>query len=296
MTAPRLFCFGLGYSALALAERVLARGWRVAGTCRGADKRAELARRGIEAFLFDRDRPLDRPAERLAGATHLLASVPPDAAGDPVIDHHATDLRQLSGIRWAGYLSTTGVYGDRAGQWVDETSALAPSGSRGERRVAAEQAWLGLGLPVHVFRLAGIYGPGRSAIDTVREGRARRIDKPGQVFSRIHVDDIAAVLMASIARPDPGAVYNVCDDDPAPPHEVIDEACRLLGVAPPPLERFADAQASMSDMARSFYADSKRVRNDRIKNELGVRLTYPSYREGLRALLAFSPRPSTGSG
>ncbi|MCC7049954.1 MAG: SDR family oxidoreductase [Alphaproteobacteria bacterium] len=286
MSAPRLFCFGLGYSALALAGRVLPRGWRVAGTCRGADKRAEFARRGIEAFLFDRGRPLDRPAEALAGATHLLSSVPPDAAGDPVIDHHGTDLRQLSGIEWAGYLSTTGVYGDRGGQWVDERSALTPTGQRGERRVAAERAWLGLGLPMHVFRLAGIYGPGRSALDTVREDRARRIDKPGQVFSRIHIEDIAAVLQASIARPDPGAIYNVCDDDPAPPHEVIDEACRLLGVAPPPLEPFAAAQTTMSDMARSFYVDSKRVRNDRIKTELGVVLKYPSYREGLRALLA----------
>jgi nucleoside-diphosphate-sugar epimerase len=271
MTTPRLFCFGLGYSALALAERVAARGWRVAGTCRSQDKRAELAKRGIDAFLFDRDRPLARPAEALAGVTHLLSSVPPDARGDPVVDHHATDLRQLLGIQWAGYLSTTGVYGDHRGGWVDENSPLEPSGERGRRRVAAEAAWLALlGLPMHLFRLAGIYGPGRSALDTVREGRARRIDKPGQVFSRIHVDDIAAVLLASIAKPDPGAAYNVCDDDPAPPPEVIAEACRLLNVALPPLEPFDQARATMSAMALSFYADSKRVRNDRIKTGLGV--------------------------
>lgn len=285
MTAPRLFCFGLGYSALALARRVLAAGWRVAGTCRGEARRAELASGGIEAFLFDRGRPLDDPRTALAGTTHLLASVPPDPAGDPVLDHHAGDLRQLRGIAWAGYLSTTGVYGDRQGGWVDEQSTLAPTGERGSRRLAAERAWLALGLPVHVFRLAGIYGPGRSALEAVRSGTARRIDKPGQVFSRIHVEDIAQVLLASIARPNPGAAYNVCDDDPAPPAAVIAEACRLLGAPLPPLEPFEQAQASMSAMARSFYADSKRVRNDRIKTELGVVLAYPSYREGLRALL-----------
>jgi nucleoside-diphosphate-sugar epimerase len=296
MTAPRLFCFGLGYSALALARQVAARGWRVAGTCRTEAKRAHLAAGGIEAFLFDRDRPLDDAAAALAGTSHLLGSVPPDARGDPVIDHHETDLRQLRGIVWAGYLSTTGVYGDRQGGWVDETSELEPTGERGLRRRDAERAWLGLGLPVHLFRLAGIYGPGRSALDTVRSGAARRIDKPGQVFSRIHVDDIAQVLLASIARPNPGAAYNVCDDDPAPPAAVIEEACRLLKATPPPLEPFEQARASMSAMARSFYADNKRVRNDRIKKELGVRLIYPSYKEGLKALLASAPDPSTGAG
>jgi len=296
MAAPRLFCFGLGYSALALADRLQARGWQFAGTCRAEDKRAVLAKRGIQAFLFDRDRAMADPARALAGTTHLLSSVPPDRRGDPVMDHHATDLRQLRGIAWAGYLSTTGVYGDRQGDWVDETSALQPSGERGLRRLAAERAWLALGLPMHLFRLAGIYGPGRSALDTVRAGKARRIDKPGQVFSRIHVADIATVLLASIDKPNPGAAYNVCDDDPAPPADVITEACRLLNVPPPPLEDFDQAKATMSEMARSFYADSKRVRNDRIKRELGVALNYPSYREGLRALLAVSVPPPSGRG
>jgi nucleoside-diphosphate-sugar epimerase len=194
----------------------------------------------------------------------------------------------LEGLAWVGYLSTTGVYGDRQGGWVDETSALQPTGERGRRRVAAERAWLDLhrrrGVPVHVFRLAGIYGPGRSAIDTVLAGEAKRIDKPGQVFGLIHVADIAAVLEASIARPNPGAIYNVCDDDPAPPEAVIAEACRLLGRTLPPLVPFAEAKRTMSEMALSFYADNKRVRNDRIKKELGVVLTYPSYRDGLAAL------------
>jgi nucleoside-diphosphate-sugar epimerase len=286
---PCLFCFGLGYSALALADALMAKGWRVAGTCRDEEKRHALAARGIEAHLFDRGRPLEDPAAALAGTTHLLSSVPPDAAGDAVIDHHVVDIAALAGsLQWLGYLSTTGVYGDRQGGWVDETSALLPSGERGRRRVAAEQAWLALmaahGLPVHLFRLAGIYGPGRSALDAVRAGQAKRVVKPGQVFSRIHVADIVAVLEASMARPHPGAIYNVCDDDPAPPAEVVVHACRLLGVEPPPEVPFE--RAELSAMARSFYDDNKRVRNDRIKRELGVRLAYPSYRDGLKALLA----------
>lgn len=285
-TTHRLFCFGLGYSALALADLLRPRGWRIAGTCRSEEKRAALEARGIETFLFDRGRPLADPARALAGATHLLSSVPPDASGDPVIDQHGADLRQLRGIAWTGYLSTTGVYGDRQGAWVDETDALTPSGPRGQRRLDAERAWLAMTPAAHLFRLAGIYGPGRSAIDTVREGRARRIDKPGQVFSRIHVDDIATVLLASIDKPNPGAAYNVCDDDPAAPAVVIAEACTLLGVPPPPVETFDEAKATMSAMAISFYDDNKRVRNDRIKRELGVALRYPTYREGLRAVLA----------
>ena len=286
----RLFCFGLGYSALALADRLIADGWSVSGTCRTEEKRARLAARGIAAHLFDRDRPLDDVATALEGATHLLSSVPPDATGDPVLEHHAAGIAALADgeLGWAGYLSTTGVYGNRDGGWVDEQSALEPTGERGRRRLSAERAWLGLGadagLAVHLFRLSGIYGPGRSALDTVRRGRARRIDKPGQVFNRIHVDDIATILQASIAHPNPGAAYNCADDDAAPPQDVIAHACTLLGIEPPPLVPFE--QAELSDMARSFYADNKQVRNDRIKAELGVTLMYPSYRDGLAAQLA----------
>jgi nucleoside-diphosphate-sugar epimerase len=204
-----------------------------------------------------------------------------------VIAHHGADIARLAGLGWVGYLSTTGVYGDRAGGWVDESGELRPTGDRGRRRVAAETAWLDLwrrrGVPVHVFRLAGIYGPRRSAFDSLRQARAQRIDKPGQVFSRIHVDDIAAVLSVSMAKPNPGAIYNVCDDDPAAPAEVIAYAAGLLGIELPPLVPFA--QAELSDMAQSFYADNKRVRNDRIKRELGVELAYPDYRQGLAAIL-----------
>jgi len=296
--APRrLFVFGLGYSALALARRLKAKGWRIAGTCRSEERRAALAAEGIAAFVFEGSQPLADAATALAGTTHLLQSVPPGSDGDPVLRHHAADLAALEGLRWVGYLSTTGVYGDRGGEWVDEKAGLHPSGPRGRARVTAEQGWLDLGrfgLAVHIFRLAGIYGPGRSALDTVRDGRARRIVKPGQVFSRIHVEDIASVLEASIARPNPGAAYNVCDDDAAPPQDVIAYACALLGVDPPPEIPYAEAAASMSEMARSFYADSKRVTNHRIKTELGVRLAYPDYRVGLKALLETLPRSAGG--
>ncbi|MDJ0969962.1 MAG: SDR family oxidoreductase [Kiloniellales bacterium] len=285
---PRLFCFGYGFSASVLAASLSAKGWAVAGTTRSPDKLARLADEGIEAFFFDRDRPLENPAAALAGTTHLLISAPPDSRGDPVLDQHAADILACDGIEWLGYLSTTGVYGDRGGDWVDEDSALEPTGPRGARRLAAERGWLALwrdhGLPVHLFRLAGIYGPGRNALETVRRGRAQRIDKPGQVFSRIHVEDIARALKASIAAPNPGRAYNLCDDDPAPPEAVIAHACELLGVDPPPLVPFGAAE--LSDMARSFYRDNKRVSNARIKAELGVSLAYPDYKTGLKALLA----------
>jgi nucleoside-diphosphate-sugar epimerase len=286
--APRLFCFGLGFSAEALAKRLAAEGYRISGTCRSEDRRQRLQAMGIEAYLFDRGRPLADAAAALKGVTHLLSSVPPDAAGDAVLDHHAADIAGIDGLAWCGYLSTTGVYGDRGGGWVDETAPLTPATERGHRRLAAEGRWLALlrdhQVPVHLFRLAGIYGPGRSQLDAVRAGTAQRIDKPGQVFSRIHVDDIAAVLAASLARPNPGAAYNVCDDEPAPPADVVAFACELLGVAPPPLTPFAEAK--LSAMGRSFFAESKRVDNSRIKGELGVRLRYPTYREGLTALAA----------
>lgn len=286
MNKPTLIVFGFGYSAQALARR-LGADWHIIATCRTEEKRAEFVARGIETHLFDGSTPLANARAILAGATHLLSSVPAEDGGDPVLAQHGADIAQLKNLRWVGYLSTTGVYGDRNGGWVDEDSELRPTGERGRRRVAAEAGWLDLwrqnGLPVHVFRLAGIYGPGRSAFDSLRSGRAQRIDKPGQVFSRIHVDDIAQILAASIASPNPGAIYNVCDDDPAPPAAVIEYAAGLLNIAPPPLVPFA--QARLSDMARSFYADNKRVKNERIKNELGVRLVFADYRQGLAAIL-----------
>jgi nucleoside-diphosphate-sugar epimerase len=284
---PALFCFGLGYTAGFLSRVLKAEGWRVLGTCRAADAPRRKVADEIEMRVFDRAHPLADARAILAGATHLLSSVPPDQAGDPVLDLHGEDIAAARGLRWIGYLSTTGVYGDRAGGWVDEAAQLLPTGERGRRRVDAETRWLELqrrhGSPVHIFRLAGIYGPGRNVLDTVRSGAARRIEKPGQVFSRIHVSDIAQVLRASIAKPEPGAIYNVCDDDPAPPADVIAFACGLLGVPLPPSVPFE--QAELSEMALSFYADNKRVSNRRIKEELGVSLRFPSYRDGLAMLL-----------
>ncbi|MES1990320.1 MAG: SDR family oxidoreductase [Pseudomonadota bacterium] len=256
-------------------------GFTIAGTCRTEAKQQALRAQGIDAHLFSPDHQLD-PA-MLTGTTHLLASAPPDEEGDPVIAASGYLLRKLP-LKWAGYLSTTGVYGTRDGDWVDETSPLTPTTTRGSRRLAAEDQWRALGLPLHIFRLAGIYGPGRNQLETVRAGTARRIIKQGQIFSRIHVDDVAQVLAASLAHPDPGAAYNVCDNDPAPPQEVVAYAAGLLGLEPPPEIAFEDAD--LSPMARSFYAESKRVSNKRIREELGVTLLYPTYREGLKALLA----------
>jgi nucleoside-diphosphate-sugar epimerase len=285
-TAPRhLFCFGFGYSALALAPLVAAEGWTVSGTCRTTERAAALRALGFAVELFDRDRPL--AAAAISGITHLLVSVPPDATGDPVFDRHSRDIAALPGLAWLGYLSTTGVYGDRGGGWVDETAALRPSGERGRRRVKAEADWLGLwrshGLPVHIFRLAAIYGPRRSPFEALRTGVAKRIDKPGQVFSRIHVDDLARVLLASMRRPRPGAIYNVCDDEPAAPEAVVAHAAGLLGMPMPPMVPLAEAR--LSAMALSFYDDNKRVQNTLIKQELGTVLRYPDYRAGLAAIL-----------
>lgn len=287
-TPGKLFCFGLGFTAHHLARRLRHEGWTVAGTCRSEDKRQAMLAEGITAHLFDRQRALSDAATALRDVTHVVDSIPPDDTGDPVLDLHLRELQNLESLRWIGYLSTTGVYGDRGGDWVDENSPRKPTLDRSRRRTSAEDSWLTLwerdGLPVHIFRLAGIYGPGRSAIDSVRGGTAKRVVKPGQVFSRIHVDDIASVLIASMAHPNPGAAYNVCDDNPAPPDEVIAHAAELLGVEPPPAVPYEKAE--MSEMARSFYADNKRVRNNRIKEELGVSLKYPDYRAGLQAILA----------
>ena len=291
---PHLLCFGCGYSARALACRLSSEGWRVAGTCRSSEGCEALAALGITPIVFDGEHPIEDATAVLGQATDVLASVPPGPDGDPVLRHHAEDIAAAKHLRWIGYLSTTGVYGDTGGEPVDETAPLNPSGDRGRRRVAAERAWLELfersGQPVQVFRLAGIYGPGRSAFEQIRSGRARRIDKPGHVFSRIHVEDIAAVLRASMARPDAGRVYNVCDDAPAEPAAVIEHACRLLDVPPPPLVPFDEAVADMSAMARSFWRDNRRVANGRIKRELGIQLACPTFREGLARILAEESR------
>ncbi len=272
-----LLSLGHGYSAAALARQLIADGWQVAGTTRSPDKAEALRAAGVTPILWPGD--LDAA---LTQATHILISAAPDASGDPFL-RAAPQIARAKPV-WVGYLSTTAVYGDHQGGWVDETTPPTPTSERGRWRVAAESQWLATGLPVHIFRLAGIYGPGRGPFEKVRNGTARRIIKPGQVFGRIHVDDIAATLRASIARPDPGAIYNLTDDDPAPPEDVLAEAARLLNLPIPPAIPFDKAE--MTPMARSFYGESKRVRNHRIKQELGVALRHPDYRSGLAALLA----------
>lgn len=271
-----LLSLGHGYSADVLAQRLLALGWQVFGTTRRAERAEAMQSAGIEPILWPGD--LTQVLER---ATHILASAAPDEAGDPFLVA-APEIAQAR-AKWVGYLSTTGVYGDHQGGWVDEATALTPSSARGAHRVLAENQWVATGLPLHIFRLAGIYGPGRGPFEKVRDGTARRIIKADQVFSRIHVEDIALVLEASMARPNPGAAYNVCDDDPAPPQDVLSHAAHLLGLPEPPAVDYGDAD--MTPMARSFYSESKRVRNNRIKEDLGVTLRYPTYREGLAALL-----------
>jgi nucleoside-diphosphate-sugar epimerase len=285
----RLFIFGFGYSAGWLADLLRAHGWQVAGTTRTPEKAAQMRQRGVEPFLFGSGQPLADAAAALDGATHILSSVPPDAGtGDPVLAAHGADIARVGGLRWAGYLSTTGVYGDTGGDWVDETSPLKATGERGLRRVAAEGEWLSLwrdqGVPVQIYRLPGIYGPGRSPIDALRAGTARRVDKPGHLFGRIHVADIAGALALSMAKPEPGTVLNVVDNEPASGADVVEYAARLLGVEPPPLMPFTPG--ALSPMAASFYADNRKVRNDRLVRHLGYRLLYPTYREGLAAQLA----------
>ena len=273
-----LLSLGHGYSAQALARRLIPQGWRVIGTTRNPAKAEGFRAEGVEPLLWPGDLG---PA--LAEATHILCSAAPDAQGDPFL-RAVPDIAKAKAI-WVGYLSTTGVYGDHAGGWVDETTPLTPQSDRGRQRVLAEGQWQATGLPLHIFRLAGIYGPGRGPFEKVRDGTARRIIKPGQIFSRIHVDDIAQVLMASIHRPNPGAAYNVCDDNPCPPQDVIAHAARLLGLPEPPAVSFESVEPTMTPMARGFYQESKRVRNARIKEELGVQLLYPDYPQGLAALL-----------
>jgi nucleoside-diphosphate-sugar epimerase len=286
-----LFCFGLGYSAQRVAKALADDGWRVTGTARTQEGADAIARAGYGAFVLDGTAPNSGVAAALADATHILVSAPPDADGDPVLRHHAGDIVRARSLRWIGYLSTIGVYGDAGGAWIDETAPTDGTSTRARRRVEAEQAWLALdvdpGVRKQIFRLAGIYGPGRSAIEKLREGTAHRIVKPGQVFNRIHVDDIATSVLAGIGGRGNEQIYNVTDDEPAPPQDVVAYAAELLGVAAPP--EIAFEQAKLSPMAASFYADNKRVRNARLRQDLGVALKFPTYREGLRAILDATP-------
>jgi len=279
-----LFIFGFGFTGAALARRLQAEGWSVSATARTAERAAELTAGNVTPVD-----PTDRRAlaAALADATAILITAPPGEAGCPGLNALVPALADARAFPdWIGYLSTTGVYGDREGRWVFETSPLCARSIEAGRRVAAERDWLevgrGMGLTVQIFRLPGIYGPGRSALDRVREGRTRNIVKPGQVFSRIHVEDIASALAASIAKPRAGGIYNITDDEPAPPHLVNEDAASLQGLTPPPQEHYDEA--STAPAARRFWSENKRVSNALAKAELGWRPRFPSWREGLAAI------------
>lgn len=270
-----LLCLGFGYSACELTRQVLTLGWNVMATFRREEARAEILAAGATPLLWGD--PIS------SEVTHVLVSAAPTGEGDPSLLSYKTALDQLESLVWVGYLSTTAVYGDHQGGWVDENTPVTPTSERGRWRAQAEQAWLRSGLPVQIFRLAGIYGPDRGPFEKVRNGTAQRVIKAGQVFSRIHVEDIARVLLASMKGGQAGNVWNVCDDLPAPPEDVIGFAAELLGMQLPPAVAFEEAE--MTAMARSFYSENKRVRNERIKRDLNITLLYPTYREGLRAIL-----------
>lgn len=281
-----ILILGLGYAGQAIARAAQAAGLAVAGTMRRPDPAA--APPGVRLIAFAEAGPA------IAAATHLVVTAGPEAeGGDPVLAAHAAALRGARGLRWVGYLSTTGVYGDHGGGWVTEETPPSPGQDRSRRRLEAERAWAeilrGSGAALDLFRTAGIYGPGRSALDELRAGRARRVDKPDHRFSRIHRDDIAAAVLAAALAPPPAGsvrVLHLADDHPATGAEVTEEAARLLGLEPPPLVPFETAWAAMSPMARSFWAENRRVANAATKAALGIRWRYPGYREGLAAILA----------
>jgi len=286
MTDPiRLFVFGLGYSATALARAMKGRAAAIGGTVRSHEKAATLAAEGFGAIVFTGDSPSIAVAKALEGATHILASIPPGESGDPVLAHHRADIIAAPALAWIGYLSTVGVYGRYGGAWVSERTTPHPASGRSSLRLAAERDWQATaverGVPAAIFRLAGIYGPGRNALVNLAEGKAHRVVKPGQVFNRIHVDDIASAVMAALGARAAG-IFNLADDEPGPAEDVVAYAAELMGVPPPPAIPFEEAE--LSPLARSFYDGNKRVQNRRIKEVLGVSLRYPTYREGLNAL------------
>lgn len=280
-----LLSFGHGYSASALERRLLPQGWEIIATTRDPKKAEALRARGLSARVWGRD---DLSGD-IGRATHILSSVAPEGGRDPVLGAWGGALAPcLDEKAWIGYLSTTGVYGDHGGAWVDETSPLTPNTDRGRARVAAESEWAAVcrqtKAPLHIFRLAGIYGPHRGPFEKLRNGTARRIVKEGQVFSRIHVEDIAMALEASMKAQKRGAVYNICDDIPAPPEDVIAYGAELLGLPIPPAIAFE--HADLGPMAASFYSENKRVKNDHVKADLGLSWLYPDYKSGLKAILA----------
>ena len=294
-----LVVIGLGYSATRIVDEVAGRFDHVVVTVRDPVRAEALTLGGpearlavsIEAIAFDGTRRVPRLAAALRAADALLVSAPPrEDSADPLLACHAADLAAAPKLAWVGYLSTVGVYGDAGGGWVDEASPCRPVSQRSRQRLAVEQAWTAFGaergVPVVLMRLSGIYGPGQNALLQLKAGTAKRIVKPGQVFNRIHVDDIAGAVAASLDKPEVSGPLNVTDCEPSAPEDVIAYAAELLGVAPPPEQDWETALPTLSPMARSFWGELKRVSNRRLIEELGYRLRYPDYRAGLTALRA----------
>ncbi len=290
----KLFCFGFGYVCDHLEYYLRSAStpykWDVWGTTSDLEKREIFEQRDISLIIQDQERIMSDVDSVLNGTTHLLISVPPKNLGCPIFRSYVREITSLKTLEWVGYLSTIGIYGDCGGEWVDEESETKPSTIRGSRRAKAEEQWLSLfkryKAPVHLFRLAGIYGEGRCALDSIRAGIARRIYKENHVFNRIHIEDISQILAASMHHPRAGAIYNMSDDEPAPSHEIISEASKIMGVEEPPLIDIE--HANLAPITQSFYSDNKRVGNSLIKNEFGITLKYPTYREGLRQCYAYS--------
>lgn len=300
MTKKILFCFGFGYSCAHLAQMIQEKypdEWEIRGTTRDPEKRDYYRDKGVKLYLHDALSPSMDMASRLEEATHILISAPPDKEGDPVFRAYADEIAASKNLQWLGYFSTTGIYGNREGRSVTETSEVRPSTIRGSRRAEAEKQWLILNrkksLPLHIFRLSGIYGPDRSAIESVKAGLARRIYKEDHVFNRIHVKDICNVVLKSFEKPTPGQIYNVADDEPAPSHEIIAYACELMGRDLPPL--IPIEEANLVPITMSFYSDNKRVDNSKVKDTLIGKLEFPTYREGLQNCLEESEKQSEQS-
>lgn len=281
--AKHLLVFGPGYTARPIMERAKRAGWHVSASYRSPEGRSALETAGYCAVPFEAAALAENQT-----ATHILTSIAPPASGDPVLATWGPWLRKQDGLQSLHYLSSTNVYGDHGGDWVDEKTPPTPSLERGIRRVAAEKNWQQLAEKLScgcfIYRLAGIYGPGRNALNSLKIGKARRVIKNGQVFGRIHLADIEAAIWAAATGSHRGGIFNLADDLPCPPQEVVEAAAKMLGMEPPAEELIENAD--MSSMARSFYAENKRVKNEKTKHELGLELSYPTYKEGLKALLA----------
>ncbi len=286
VSPSKLFCFGLGYTALNLANRLKYLGWEISGTTRNPEKYKSLKNQGIRCMLIP-DEPVDNIHQAVRESSCILISIPPQGKQDWVLEIFKEDIARSSNLQWLGYLSTTGVYGNHDGEWVDEETPPQPNSERSFVRAQVEKQWLELfhesGLPVHLFRLVGIYGPGRGMLARLLKGTMQRIDSPGQLFSHIHVDDIVQVLTTSIGQPNPGSVYNLCDDTPVSQREAVEYACQLLKMEPPPLVALEDS--NLGPLGKSFYLDRKRVSNNKLKSELGVELIFPDYFKGLESLI-----------